>query len=76
MNATAPATDEQTGAKLLFEEHQHHGYMLLTIDAEAITAKVILLGSAKGIYKDPGPVDTFRYSAKLITLPDNVVVSL
>lgn len=76
MNVAAGEKDDTTGAKLLFEDHDHHGYMTLTVDAEHITGTAVTLGSSKGKYKTPGPVDTFSYTAKPLKLDGQSVVTL
>ena len=76
MNVAAGEKDNTTGAKLLFEDHNHHGYLTLTVDAEHITGTSVTLGNSKGKYKTPGPVDTFSYSAKAMKLDSKTVVTL
>lgn len=76
MQSAAGQVDDQTGATLVFEEHEHHGYMILTVDAQHITGSMHSLGNPTGKYKTAGPVDTFQYDAGCITLTGDAVVSL
>lgn len=76
MNTGAPASDPTTGADLLFEEHQHHGYMTLTVDAKTISGVMQSVANGTGKFQTPGPTHTFSYPADLITLPKAEVVSL
>lgn len=76
MNAAAGVTDPATGAHLIFEEHQHHGYMTLTIDAESISGVMTSVANGSGKFTTPGPENSFRYPATAVTLAEGVVVSL
>jgi hypothetical protein len=71
-----PVTDPSTEATLIFEEHQHHGYMTLTVDEKHISGTMHSMANTTGKFKTPGVVDTFSYPAGNITLKDNQVVSL
>ena len=76
MNAAAGVTDPATGAHLLFEEHQHHGYMTLTVDAKNISGVMKSVANGSGKFKTPGPTHSFSYPAGLIELPPSAVLSL
>jgi hypothetical protein len=69
-------TDPNTGATLMFEEHQHHGYMTLTVDHKLITGTMQSMANGTGKFKTPGPTDNFSYPAKAITLKKNQIISL
>jgi acid phosphatase type 7 len=74
MNAGAGDTDPDTGARLVFEEHNRHGYVTLTVDADTISGTMATTDPA-----DENPtrdVDTFKYPAKALILPDGAVLSL
>lgn len=74
MNAAAGAVDPETGAHLVVEDHRRHGYVTLTVDAEAISGTLTLTDPGGG---DPTTdVDTFKYPAAALSLPRNAVVSL
>lgn len=76
MNAAAGATDPATGAHLLFEEHQHHGYMTLTVDGKAISGVMTTVVNKSGQGAGPGPTTSFSYPAGLVEVPTGAVVSL
>ncbi len=76
MNAAAGATDAATGAHLLFEEHQHHGYMTLTVDKKAISGVMTSVANGSGKFTTSGPTNTFSYPAGFISLPEGATVSL
>ena len=76
MNAAAGATDPATGAHLLFEEHQHHGYMTLTIDRQSISGVMHSVANGSGKFTTPGPTNTFTYPTAAQILPEGAVVSL
>lgn len=76
MNAAAGVTDPVTGAHLLFEEHQHHGYMTLIIGKESISGVMTSVANGSGKFKTPGPENKFSYPATAVTLPEGAVVSL
>ena len=74
MNADPGVSDLDTGAKLMASEYKRHAYVILTADNKTISGTLITA--------DPGDenptrdVDTFSYSASLLTLPDDATVSL
>ena len=74
MSAAAGQVDADTGANLVFEEHKQHGYLTLTVDADAISGTMTLTDP---VDQDPQKdVDTFSYPTQAIFLKDNVVTSL
>lgn len=76
MNAVAGITDPATGAHLLFEEHQHHGYMTLTLDEKTISGVMTSVANGSGKFTTPGPSHSFSYPAGSISLPEGTIVSL
>lgn len=76
MNAAAGVSDPATQASLIFEEHQHHGYMTLSVDATTISGTMTSVANGTGQFTTPGPGDTFKYPAGAILLKKNEVVSL
>ncbi len=76
MNAVAGTTDAATGAHLVFEEHQHHGYMTLTVDAKSISGVMTTVANRSGQGAGPGPTTSFTYAAGFVELPAGAVVSL
>jgi acid phosphatase type 7 len=74
MQADDGTTDDQTGAKLIRSEHQHHGYVTLTVDQSSISGKVTVVDPITGAPSDLG--DNFSYSAKALRMPSGGSVSL
>lgn len=76
INSAAGMTDPITHARLVFEEHQHHGYMTLTVDQKTISGVMHSVANGTGQFQTPGPTHTFSYPATSITLAKDQVVSL
>jgi hypothetical protein len=74
MQAADGTTDNTTNATLIRSEHQHHGYLTLTIDAKTISGAVTIVDPVTGQASDLG--DNFSYSAKAQRLPAGTTVSL
>lgn len=77
MTAASGHVDPALGAKLIFHDEFHHGYVTLTVDSKNISGLMTPLGStgAKG-HQNDAKTDTFRYPATLLKLPDGVTISL
>ena len=72
MNAAAGATDPDTHARLVAENHQHHGYLTVTVTGKTISG-VSTLTDPTG---KPQKGDSFSYPAAAQFLPASAVVSL
>lgn len=69
--------DHDLGAKLIFHDQYHHGYVTLTVDDKTISGVMTPIadtGSKK--HKTDAKPDTFSYTAKLLKLNEGVTVSL
>ncbi|MDQ2832451.1 MAG: metallophosphoesterase [Acidobacteriota bacterium] len=77
MTAASGHVDPALGAKLIFHDEFHHGYVTLTVDAKNIFGLMTPLAStgAKGHQSD-AKTDTFKYPATLMKLPEGVTISL
>ncbi len=73
MNTDVGATDDTTGAHLISSDHQNHGYVTLTVDADTISGNMTAIGTSGDVNPQ---ADQFSYSAKAQFLPDGVQVSL
>ncbi len=70
----AGTIDPATQAHLVYQEHQHWGYMTLTVTADSISGEMTTVPNAGETA--PGPTDSFSYPTALVTLPDGVMASL
>jgi hypothetical protein len=67
-------SDSVTGACLIASDDKRHGYLTLTVTADAISGTMTAMTKGSG---NPVPdIDKFEYPAALQTLPANVTVSL
>ena len=74
MNADPGAVDAALNVRLVAAEHKRHGYLTLTVDAEAISGTATFVDPADA---SPTPgVDPFSYPATALTLAAGEVVSL
>lgn len=69
-----PIVDPDNHAHLVFAEAHNHGYVTLTVDKNEISGAMHTVDELK--YAGKQNADTFRYTAKPLTLPDGEVVSL
>ncbi|HEU5350694.1 MAG TPA: metallophosphoesterase [Terracidiphilus sp.] len=77
MQAATGHVDPALGAKLLFHDQYHHGYVTLTVDHKQIRGVMTPLadtGSKK--HKTDATPDTFTYTAKALKLKDGQTISL
>jgi hypothetical protein len=77
MTAGTGHVDHDLGAKLMFHDQYHHGYVTLTVDDKTISGVMTPIaetGSKK--HKTDAEPDTFSYTAELLKLKDGVTVSL
>jgi acid phosphatase type 7 len=73
LNAAPGTTDPDTHAHLLVGDDANHGYMTLTITADAIAGTVTSVDKAGTVTTG---ADTFSYPAGALHLPEKTVVSL
>lgn len=74
ISVAAGTTDPATGAKLLFEEHTHHGYMTLSVTDRSISGVMTTVANA-GEAAPPAPFQ-FHYAVAPITLAAGKMVWL
>jgi hypothetical protein len=71
---TEEVMDQQTGAELVYGDSKLHGYVTLTIDSNTIKGTQTAVNYHDGSVKKDA--DTFEYTAKALSLSDDVTVSL
>lgn len=77
MTADVGNMDKELGAELMFHDQYHHGYVTLSVDSKQIKGTMTPIGeTGSSKHKDDAKPDSFTYTAKLLELPKNVVVSL